>query len=146
MTATLTGARRARGALPAVTHRRQSDPAWNVGVVLVANAVVVVGLWIRHGGLDTLRTPGGPLTAAGQVMGLLGAYAVLVELLLMSRIGWIERAIGFDRLAVWHRWGGFASVTLLVGHAIFITMGYAAISGQSFQLSSGISSRTTPMC
>jgi len=102
-----------------------------MGVALVANGVIVLGLWLRHGGLHTLSTPGGPLTAAGQLFGLYGTYAVLVELLLMSRIGWVERYIGFDRLAVWHRWGGFSSVTLLVGHAVFITLGYAAASRQS---------------
>lgn len=112
-------------------RRRRADSAFTVRVVVVANAVVVMGLWVRHGGLHTLTTPGGPLTAAGQLCGLLGTFAVLVELLLMSRIGWLERYIGFDRLAVWHRWGGFSAVTFLVGHAAFITLGYAEGSGQS---------------
>ena len=116
---------------PASPSLRASDQAWTVGVVIVANGVVVLGLWLRHGGLHILDTPGGPLTAAGQVLGLVGTYAVLVELLLMSRIGWLERAIGFDRLAVWHRWAGFSAVTLLVGHAVFITLGYAQGTGQS---------------
>ena len=49
----------------------------------------------------------------------------------MSRIGWLERHLGFDRLAVWHRWAGFASVALLCGHAVCITLGYAAEGGQS---------------
>ncbi|MHB8670192.1 MAG: oxidoreductase, partial [Acidimicrobiales bacterium] len=106
MAATVTDARPRQHLMPAAAPRRQTDPAWNVGVVLVANALVVVGLWLRHGGLDGLATPGGTFTAAGQLAGLVGTYAVLVELLLMSRIGWIERYIGFDRLAVWHRWGG----------------------------------------
>ncbi len=52
-------------------------------------------------------------------------YAVLVQLLLMSRIAWLERAIGLDRLAVWHRWNGFATVWLLVAHVVFTTVGYA---------------------
>ena len=107
------------------------DRARDIGVVVAANAVVVVGLWLRHGGLNTLNAPGGIATAVGQLTGLLGAYVVLVELLLMSRIGWLERAIGFDRLAVWHRWTGFAAVTLLSGHVVFITLGYAAGSRQT---------------
>jgi predicted ferric reductase len=44
----------------------------------------------------------------------------------MSRIGWLEQALGFDRLAVWHRWTGFAAVWLLLAHAGLITWGYAA--------------------
>src|SRR3954467_6227142 len=113
------------------------DQAWNVGIVVAANAVVTVGLWLRHGGLHNVVGPGGIATSAGQVTGLLGAYAVLIELLLMSRIGWLERAIGFDRLAVWHRWTGFAAVSLLVGHAAFITVGYAASSNQSLPAQTG---------
>ncbi|MCU1378239.1 MAG: oxidoreductase [Acidimicrobiales bacterium] len=97
-------------------------------MVLAANAVVVVGLWVRHGGLDQLSAPGGWLTAGGQLTGLVGTYAVLIEVLLMSRIAWLERYVGFDRLAVWHRWTGFSSVLLLVGHAVLITLGYAASS------------------
>ncbi len=98
---------------------------------MAVNAVVVVGLWLRHGGLGTLDQPGGSLMAAGQLTALVGTYAVLVQLLLMSRIGWLERYIGFDRLAVWHRWTGFAAVTLLSAHVVCTTLGYAASSGQS---------------
>ncbi len=116
---------------PQPPRRAKPDRAWDVGVVVAANAAVTVGLWLRHGGLDTIGHPGGPMIAAGQLTGLLGTYAVLVELLLMSRIGWLERHLGFDRLAVWHRWVGFASVALLSAHAVCITLGYAAEGGQS---------------
>jgi predicted ferric reductase len=108
-----------------------ADRSWDVLVLVVMNAALVVALWLRHGGLDTIGHPGGPFIAAGQLTGLLGTYAVLVQLLLMSRIGPLERHLGFDHLAVWHRWNGFATVTLLVGHAVFITLGYAEEGGQS---------------
>ena len=95
--------------------------AW-VGFV---GAAVTVGLWIRHGGVADASGPGGPATAAGQIAALLGTYAVLAELLLMSRIAWLERAVGLDRLAAWHRWNGFAVVWLLLAHVVFTTLGYA---------------------
>jgi predicted ferric reductase len=113
------------------TRRAQADRAWDVTVVVIANAVVLVGLWLRHGGIDTLHGAGGPATALGQLTGLLGTYAVLLELLLMSRLPWLERYAGLDRLAVWHRWTGFAAVDLLLVHTIAITVGYAAASRQS---------------
>lgn len=105
--------------------------AWNVAVVVVANGAVVIGLWLRHGGLATLGRRGGLFLGTGQLAGLLGAYAVLLEILLMSRIGWLERRVGFDRLAVWHRWTGFGAVSLLVVHVAAITVGYAADGRQS---------------
>jgi predicted ferric reductase len=88
-------------------------------------AAVTVGLWIRHGGISSATGPGGFATAVGQITALLGTYAVLVQLLLMSRIVWLERAIGFDRLVGWHRWTGFATLWLLLGHVVFTTVGYA---------------------
>ena len=98
---------------------------------MAANAIAVAVLWLRHGGVDSLHNPGGVLIAAGQLTGLIGTYAVLMQLLLMSRIAWLESYIGFDRLAVWHRWTGFTAVVLLIAHAVFITLGYADEGRQS---------------
>jgi predicted ferric reductase len=100
-------------------------------VIVAASAAVTLGLWLRHGGLDGLGQPGGAFIAAGQLTALAGTFAVLVELLLMSRIGWLERHVGFDRLAVWHRWTGFSAVVLLAGHVGFTTIGFAAEGRQS---------------
>ncbi|MBV8951636.1 MAG: ferric reductase-like transmembrane domain-containing protein [Actinobacteria bacterium] len=110
---------------------RAADRAWIVMVAVVANAVVVVGLWIRHGGIANATGPGATATAIGQLTGLLGAYAVLLELLLMARVPWLERFAGLDHLAVWHRWNGFTAVWLLIAHTVFITIGYAAGNHQS---------------
>jgi len=108
------------------TKVQAADRAWDVEVVIVTNAIIILALWWRHGGLGALPHPGGAFTAVGQLTGLYGTYAVLIEVLMMSRIGWLERHVGFDRLAVWHRWTGFGALVLLVAHAVFITLGYAA--------------------
>jgi predicted ferric reductase len=131
MTATVAPARPRKPSTPPTTRARAADRAWIVVVVVVANAVVAVGLWFRHGGLASATGPGATATAVGQITGLLGAYAVLLELLLMARVPWLERYVGLDRLAVWHRWNGFAAVWLLVAHTVFITLGYAAGNRQS---------------
>ncbi len=97
--------------------------------VLVANAVIIVGMWVRHGGLAQLDTTAGIATAIGQVTALLGTYLALVQLVLMSRSPWLERVLGSERLMVWHRWTGFACLWLLVGHAVFTTLGFGMIDG-----------------
>jgi predicted ferric reductase len=96
-----------------------------VVAAIVANASVTLGLWFRHGGFNAASGPGGLATAAGQLTALAGTDAVLFQLLLMARVPWLERYIGLDRLAVWHRWNGFAAVVLLVAHTALTTMGYA---------------------
>jgi len=103
-----------------------------VVVVVAVNAALTIGLWFRHGDLHAIHGPGGIATAAGQLTALAGTYAVLLQLLLMARVPWLERQVGLDRLAVWHRWNGFAAVWLLVGHAVLTTLGYAQTSHVSF--------------
>ena len=103
---------------------------WSIGAieivtVLSANGVLILAMWIRHGGLEQLSTLGGQLTAIGQVTALLGTYLALIQLVLMSRSPWLDQVFGMDGLAVAHRWLGFATVWLLLGHGIFTTFGYA---------------------
>ena len=110
---------------------RAANHAWIAVVIIGANAVVVVGLWLRHGGVANATGPGGLSTAAGQLTALVGTYCVLVQLLLLARVPWLEQYLGLDRLAVWHRWNGFAAVTLLLGHTVLTTVGYASSTHQS---------------
>ena len=105
--------------------------AGEVGVVLAVNAAVIVGMWVRHGALASLDTPGTIATALGQITALLGTYLALIQLVLMSRSPWLDQAFGIPRLAVWHRWVGFACLWLLVAHAAFTTVGYALVDGRS---------------
>jgi predicted ferric reductase len=52
---------------------------------------------------QTLSAPGGWLTAAGRLTGMVGTYALLLSVLLVGRLPVVERAIGLDRLVRWHR-------------------------------------------
>ena len=103
---------------------------WSIGAaeiltVLIANGVLILAMWLRHGGLAQLSTLGGQLTAIGQLAALYGTYLALVQLVLMSRSPWLDQVFGMDGLAAAHRWLGFATVWLLLGHGIFTTVGYA---------------------
>jgi predicted ferric reductase len=88
-------------------------------------------MWVHHGGLDQLGTLGGQLTAIGQVTALFGTYLALIQLVLMSRSPWLDQVFGMDGLAAAHRWLGFATVWLLLGHAVFTTVGYSLGDGSS---------------
>lgn len=114
---------------PTRTLRRGERPPatvrpWDLGVALVANLVLVVGLWARSGGLGH-ASAGDLVTNLGRVTGLVGTLLVLVQLLLLARLPVLEASVGFDRLTVWHRRNGRAALGLLLAHAVLITAGYA---------------------
>ncbi|MFJ6392847.1 ferric reductase-like transmembrane domain-containing protein [Streptomyces sp. NPDC091972] len=75
--------------------------------------------------VSALNAPGGLATALGRVAGMLSGYVMVIVILLSARIPPLERALGQDRLIVWHRrlapWGLY----LLLAHAVLITVGYA---------------------
>jgi predicted ferric reductase/uncharacterized protein with FMN-binding domain len=95
-----------------------------VGTVLAANAVAIVWLWLYDGGVTGIHDVAGVLTSIGRITGLLGAYFLLIQILLLARIRPIERLVGFDRLTVWHRLNGILCFYLILAHIVFITLGY----------------------
>ncbi len=122
---------------PRVRSRQHPLPrSWAIGateivVILVANGVLILAMWLRHGGLEQLGTVAGSLTAAGQLSALFGTYFALIQLVLMSRSPWLDQVFGMDGLAVAHRWLGFATVWLLGGHVVLTTTGYALSDGST---------------
>ena len=93
------------------------------------NAVVIGLMWVRHGGPNQLNTAAGVFTAVGQLAALYGTFLALVQLVLASRSPYLDEVFGTDRLMWLHRWGGFATVWLLVGHFVFTTFGYGMGDG-----------------
>lgn len=116
--------------LGAGSRPRRIHAADVVGV-LGANVVLIIGMWVRHGGLDQLGTVAGVATAVGQLTALIGTFFALLQLLLMSRAPWLDRTFGRDRLAWAHRRLGFATLWLLVSHGVFTTVGFALADGRS---------------
>ena len=82
--------------------------------------LVVTALWTV--GRD--EAPGG-IAAAGRLAALWSTDLLLLQVILMARIPWIERAYGQDTLARWHRWTGFASFHLLLAHVVLAVVAYA---------------------
>lgn len=108
-------------------HADHLFTATDLRLLIGASGVLVAGIWVRHGGLDQLSTVPGLLTGLGRITALLGTWMALVGILLMARVPWIDHVVGSDRLRAWHRWTGFATLWLLIGHAAFTTAGW--ISG-----------------
>jgi predicted ferric reductase len=92
---------------------------------LASGGLAVCALWWSDTSAASLQTPGAALTATGRVAGLVGAYLVLVQLLLLARLPWLERAVGLDRLAAWHRGLGTNVVLVLSTHVVLVVSGLA---------------------
>jgi predicted ferric reductase len=90
-----------------------------------AGFVAAVAPWWLDTPAGSLNDPGAVLTAGGRITGLLGGYALLVQVLLMSRSGWLERWAGARHLTAWHRELGTFLVVAIVAHAVLIVFGYA---------------------
>ncbi|GAB2717266.1 ferric reductase-like transmembrane domain-containing protein [Streptomyces bullii] len=90
--------------------------------VLAANAVVV-GVFFVQAGFGS-----NALVLLGRLTGLYGALLMAFQLLLVARLPWLDRRIGMDRLTSWHRWVGFGLLWTLLGHAVFLTLGYAQMA------------------
>lgn len=118
------------------TRRSAPPPAQWVaqGAPAVAGLglLLVVVLGIANESSRALGAPGGGLTFAGQMFGLIGTYLLLVMILLIGRIPWLERTMGQDRLVRWHRQIGPWPLCLLGAHAIFITLGYGEADRTGF--------------
>lgn len=113
-------------ALPRPRGLRPGDAVY----LVAGNAALVVAMWVRHGQL--LTSPAAVLTAVGSLAALLGTYAALVQVVLMSRSPWLDTTFGIHRIVAWHRWLGFSTVVLISAHVLFTTFGYAMADGRSF--------------
>ena len=107
----------------AVRDRRTRTAA---EALLAASLTVVTFWWATGGGLSDLGGWAAGLTSLGRLTGLLASVLLLVQVLLMARVPWLERAFGQDRLAVIHRLVGFTSFTGMLAHVGLISWGYAA--------------------
>jgi predicted ferric reductase len=112
-----------------VAPRTGASRSWYAdvaGTAFALSMLVVVALWVAHGGVQALGGGWvGATTSLGRLSGLVASDLLLIQVLLMARVPWIEGGFGADRLARWHRWTGFSSVNLMVVHVVLITIGYA---------------------
>src|SRR5262244_3052028 len=70
-------------------------PLWLAGLVLAVNVAAIAWLWWHGGNVTHVRTTGDLLVGIARLTGLLGALSALVQVLLLARIPWIERSVGF---------------------------------------------------
>jgi len=73
--------------------------------------------------------PGGVATTLGSIAAIAGTYLCLMLLLLVSRVPWLEREVGHDRMVGWHRWVAPYSLLLIGVHVVLTSIGYGQQNG-----------------
>jgi ferredoxin-NADP reductase/DMSO/TMAO reductase YedYZ heme-binding membrane subunit len=86
----------------------------------VASALASVNAHVLH-------APGGVEVAVGRFTGLIGAYLLLVMVVLVARLPALERLIGHPRLTRWHRRLAPWPLLLLFVHGASSMVGYAEL-------------------
>lgn len=99
--------------------------AWTVSLIFLINAAIIVWLWLNGGGISAVHGWGEAFTSIGRITGLLGAYFLLIQILMLARLPFAERLSGFDKITIWHRRNGKLCLYLILAHVAFITIGYA---------------------
>lgn len=94
---------------------------WMMGLGLGA----VIGMDIMAESAKSLHAAGGYLTAGGRMTSMIGTYLLMLALVFIARLPVIERTCGQERLIAWHRKVAPWMITLLLVHAVLITLGYA---------------------
>ncbi|NQW60454.1 ferric reductase-like transmembrane domain-containing protein [bacterium] len=114
--------------LPAPQESRVLDT--DVGAIIGALTLVVVGLWSRHGGVTSLGDSAAKTyTSLAQLTGLLCSEAGLLGLILITRTPLMERRYGLDRMFNWHRLLGEAMAIFLALHIAFGVAAWAIPGG-----------------
>lgn len=92
---------------------------------LWAGLLLSVALWWRDTPAASLSNRAELLVAAGQITGLIAGYLLLAQILLMSRLGLLERLAGTELLTRWHRDVGTLLTAAVLAHVATIVLGYS---------------------
>ena len=107
---------------------REGSTRW-ASLVLGLGLGVTIGIFLKTSSLHDWDWPYPLITSLSRICALVGTYLALVGLVLVSRIAWIEKAVGHDRLILWHRKLGPYTLFLIGFHVLFVSLAYAGNDG-----------------
>lgn len=113
-------------------HRRRSNLSDLIWAACWISISVVIALFLADRGIAEMRTSAGFWTGIGQITGLIGTDLLLIQLILASRLPWIDKSLGHDRAMEVHKQLGKPVLILLMLHAATLTVGYGLSDKLSF--------------
>jgi predicted ferric reductase len=90
-----------------------------------AGLIVSLGVWWMNTPMSSVDSVNGALTEAGRITGMVAGYVLLVQILLMSRVGWLDRIVSANDIVLLHRDLGFMLVISVLAHMATLIVGYA---------------------
>jgi predicted ferric reductase len=114
-------------------HRRRVIKKAIIWGLWCANLALIVFWWAVPNGW--LELSSGDLVTAlhalGRLFGLIATYCALMQFIVMGRIGWIEPIFGLDKLAIFHRANGRATLAFILLHSFLITLTHPLLQGST---------------
>ena len=104
-------------------------PAKYASLVLGIGLGLTLGIFVKTTTHGDWLWPYPLIISISRLCAMAGAYLALVGLVMVSRIAWIEKAVGHDRLIFWHRRLGPYSLLLIGLHVLVVSLGYAGNDG-----------------
>jgi predicted ferric reductase len=100
-------------------------------LLFMAGLATSVSLWLFDTQPGAINDSATLMIAVGRITGLVAGYLLFIQLLMMSRVSWLEEWVGARDLLRWHRWLGTSLLAFVMAHIAFIVFGYAAQSRTS---------------
>ncbi|WP_436537320.1 ferric reductase-like transmembrane domain-containing protein [Actinoplanes sp. HUAS TT8] len=87
-----------------------------------------ISLWLFDTQAGAVNDTATMMLAVGRVSGLIAGYLLFIQLLMMSRVSWLEEWVGSRDLLRWHRWLGTSLLVMVLAHIVTIVYGYALLA------------------
>lgn len=97
----------------------------------ILNIAIIIAFWWTGSGYLITQSTADSYTSLGKLSGLLLVYFVLLQFLMRGRIGFLEKAIGYEELNTIHKKNGYIVLFFLLAHPILLTLGYSAFAKTS---------------
>ena len=111
--------------------RRRMRAADLLIVACSTSVALAVALYLASGGAAQVVDGPSALNAVGIVAGLVGTDLILVMLVLAARVPLIDRTVGQDVAIRFHRRLGKPALYLILGHLLFLSVGWALQDGHT---------------
>lgn len=98
---------------------------WSANLALIVFWWAVPNGWLEVSSGDLVTA----LHALGRLFGLIATYCALMQFIVMGRVGWLEPIFGLDKMAIFHRANGMATISFILLHSFLITLTHPLLQG-----------------